>query len=266
MLKKIFNEIFLIFVIVFGILSFAFPTPDSQYDVMFRTFGSSPQTMYDTPTIFVWAFILIFIILLGDSFWINQQAYHSDFMWCAGLDHNLACIGADIEKQTVGDWCWLRTGGIKEFPIRGNHVVFSPTTHTHKINNYVISEAHSIPDTPLTFIPAHIKPDVRQRRSGILGADICSGGFLSSNELLKNNTFNTNDYKDVVDSKELGLTYDTASFIETIRDANRDLNMKLELVNGENNSISMFLANITSVGKSVFNEGNKSMVDKVFGR
>jgi len=270
MIKKIISTIevhfLLILAIVFGVLAFVYKTPIEQTILIQKYVGLSPQTSYDMPSIFVYFFLLVFFIVFVDSFFIYQKAYKSDYLFANGLDNNCSCIGSDIEKQTVGEWCWVRTEGIKEFPLRGNHVVANLATHTHKIGNHVVMEGHVIPRTPLTFIPEQIKADVRQRRTGFFGASECSVGYLSDNELSQNKQFKADDFEDLIESNEKGKTFETSSFIDSIRDKNRDLNMIIEFNNGENESLTSYLSNVGQVGKAILKDGNKNALDRLVGR
>ncbi len=256
------EHILLIMAVIFGGIALIFRTPIEQQYV-FNYFGiPSPQTSFDMPSIFTWFFFLLFFIAVIDSVFINQKAYHSDFCWAGGLDYNSSCIGANL--KTVGEWCWIRTEGIKSFPIEGNHVVANLASHTHRIGNHVVMEGHVIPHTPLTHIPAEIKLDVRQRRMGLFGASECSIGYLSHKELSLNKQFKTDDYKDLIDTVEQGKTFDTAAFIDSIRDKNRDLNMIIEFNNGEHDSLTQYLENMVQVGRAVTRFRDDSPVDKLF--
>jgi len=168
--------------------------------------------------------------------------------------------------KTVGEWCYIRSEGIKEFPIEGNYVLSAPTTHVHKVGTHRVIESHAIPNLPLPYIPMELKPDIRQRRSGLFGADICAIGLLSPEELTQNREFAANDYGDLIDKGEKGTMINTASFIQSILNLNRDLNMIIEMSNGENASITKFLETVGSVGEGVMKRNNQSLLDKMLGR
>jgi len=270
MIKKIISAIelhfLLILTFVFAILGIVYRTPLEQTMIIQEYIGIVPQTSYDMPSIFVYFFVLIFFVVFIDSFFIYQKAFKSDYLFANGLDNNCSCIGADIERQTVGEWCWIRTEGIKEFPLRGSHIVSNLVTHTHKVGNHVIMEGHVIPRTPLTFIPEQIKSDVRQRREGMFGASECSVGYLSSAELSQNKQFKADNFEDLIETNEKGKTFETSSFVDSIRDKNRDLNMIIEFNNGENESLTNYLSNVGQVGKAILKDGNRGVLDRLVGR
>ena len=258
------SNTFLILAILTSAMAFWLRSPELEQQFFQSTFGLNFPTGYDWPTIFIYFFILLVFVAMLDSFFISEKAYHSDLCWVAGADHNFSCIADNL--KTYGNRCWLRGEGIKRFPLEGNHIVSNYGFHTHTIDHNIIMEGESVPGTELTYIPSDIKSPVRQRRGGLFGAIMCSIGYISHTELLKHRKFNNKDYKEFLEEKEIEGEMDTATFIDNVRDLNRDLNMRIEFANNERDSLSKFLNNIINVGKEYTNANKGGLLDKWVGK
>jgi len=253
----------LILTIIFFIASFMYPTPLDQQTLILNTIGLNIPTAVDFPSIFVYFFCFILLISFADSFYINQKAYHSDYVFANGLDTNVSCAGSDL--MTVGDWSFIQGEKTKNFPIGGHKFIANPPTHTHRVGTHIVMEGRCVP-APLPFLPNDIKSYGRAMRDGIFGITVCCIGYLSDLELSQYKQYKKSDYEKIKKEFEAENQKSVASLIEITRDKNRALNTKVEFANNEHGSLSDFLKNVQEISNAINKSQNKTIWDKLIGK
>ncbi len=248
------------------ILAFVYESPEQTREVLTSVGFYNIAPAYDMPTIIpILLFLWMFIGIL-DAIYIHLKVM-SDVAMAEGMDGCESCVGSKLHES--GDWGWLRVGGTKAFPIEGGSVWIGLKTHIHRIGNHIVFESQMTPKTPLDYVPFELKPEIRQRRTGLFGVDNCSVGYLSAKELATHKEFKTDEFKKHLTTEDKGKVIpdvlNTSEFIGEIRVLNKTVDMGEQLINNESKSLTESLKTIKDVGSAITPTKSKGILQHIFG-
>jgi len=261
-----FSQKFLIVATVFfWVVSFRYYTPEKTKELLdyFALYNITPS--YDWPTIIPLALFIWMLIGLIDATHIHLKVI-SDVAMAEGMDGCESCVTGKLHR--VGDWGWIRVGGTKTFPIPGQSIWTGLLTHIHIIGTHIVFEGRMTPNTVLDYLPFEIKQEARQRKTGLFGVTNCSVGYIAAGELGTHKEFEKKEYKDVIDPDEyqrLPDVINTAEFINAIAINNSTLDLGLQLINHEHESLTKSLETIKKAGDSLKGTQQRGVWQYIFG-
>lgn len=245
------------------VVSFVYYTPEQTQYLLIQVGLWNIAPAYDLPTIVPLMLFGWMIIGILDATYIYLKVM-SDTAMAEGMDNCESCVGGKLHIS--GDWGWLRVGGTKAFPIEGGAVWIGLLTHIHRIGTHIVFEGAMTQKTTLEYVPWELKRDIRGRRGGLFGIESCSVGFISGRELEHHKEFKTERYTEfLTDDEKKKKTINTAEFIAEIQINNKTVDMGLQLVENEHDSLTRSLETISDVGKAIQPARERGIWQHIFG-
>lgn len=245
------------------VISFVYYTPEETLNLLRGVGLWNIAPAQDAPTII--PLLLFTWMLLGtlDATYIYLKVM-SDTAIAEGMDNCESCVGGKL--HIFGDWGWLRVGGTKAFPIEGGAVWIGLLTHIHRIGTHIIFTGAMTQKTVLDYVPWELKMHIRQRRSGLFGIETCSVGFITPKEMESHKEFDVKDFSEyLTDEEKSKPTINTAEFIASLQIKNKTIDMGLQLVENECDSLTKSLGTIKGVGAAIRTPQEKGILQHIFG-